>query len=262
MWDYAHAKANLVRHTSQISFVPLELQQYCTEKEKAVQTSQDQDTTDTTIQEPQTTIEAEKTGIDTTKIQFVWTHHMTNIAMVRDLVWSICSHYWRNAEENKAVILMWKLHNALYAIQPLPHRLHKIATHNDIAWIDDGYATNSLSQWQALQSFESVILIAGWSDKGEDYTHLWDVYKKHIRIVICLGEIAPKLEKVALYAWVDSVFVLSLQDAVKQAWFFAHKYGIKTVLFAPWAASFDMFDNAAQRSEIYIEAVQNYISKT
>lgn len=246
MDDYAHAKAELPRHTSQKAFVPSHLQHYI---QRDTPNNQDKKQH---ITEPQTTLIPD---IETDRLSYVWNHHMTNIAMVRDMVSQIAHDRGRY---DLPRLLAW-----LYKTQPLPHRMHRIYNHQWVDRIDDGFSTNTLAQEHALRSFDhKVILIAGWSDKGESYDHLSHVYQDHVHTLICMGHIGPNIEKIALHVWVETVYVPSLRQAVIVAWRIAQQNKISTVLFSPWAASFDMFTNAKQRAELFCQEVMRYTSKS
>jgi UDP-N-acetylmuramoylalanine--D-glutamate ligase len=142
---------------------------------------------------------------------------------------------------------------------PLPHRLQEIATRNGIAFIDDSYATNPEATIAALTAFtEPVVLIAGGSSKGADFTTLAEkIAQSSVVGVVLVGQEAPRLRQAILSVSPE----LTIEDGgttmieiVTKAVALVKSGGV--VLLSPACASKDMFKNAADRGDQYQAAVK------
>jgi UDP-N-acetylmuramoylalanine-D-glutamate ligase len=69
------------------------------------------------------------------------------------------------------------LPEALDGLQALPHRLQTVASAGGVEWVDDSISTTPESALAALSAFagRDVILVAGGSDRGQDYGVLGEV---------------------------------------------------------------------------------------
>lgn len=138
----------------------------------------------------------------------------------------------------------------------LAHRCQRIESNDDIAWINDSKATNvgaTLATIQGLASSltgtQQLLLIAGGDGKGADFSPLTQTLKQQVKHVFVLGKDADKIA-----ALCDKYKrVTSLQQAVLEAKQMARAGDI--VLLSPACASLDMFDNFAQRGEVFAAAV-------
>jgi UDP-N-acetylmuramoylalanine--D-glutamate ligase len=95
-----------------------------------------------------------------------------------------------------------------------------------------------------------VVLIAGGSGKGEDYTPLRDVMQA-VRGVVLIGQEGPAIGKV-LEGVVPCVEAASMEEAVAMASRLAAPDA--RVLLSPACASFDMFASYRQRGEEFTRA--------
>lgn len=152
----------------------------------------------------------------------------------------------------------------------LMHRCQVIGQHNQVDWINDSKGTNVGATIQAIQSYaqntnasklrlksdEKIILIAGGEGKDTNFSSLASVVKKSVKAVILLGRDRVLIGK-ALAGAAPLFFVDDLHQAVKLAEKVA-KAG-DTVLLSPACSSFDMFDNYAQRGEIYTDIVKKEV---
>ncbi len=136
----------------------------------------------------------------------------------------------------------------LKSFRGLPHRTEKVAELNGITFINDSKSTNPDSLKKALESFQSIILIAGGSDKGLEFKHLRPLFRERVKSAVFIGESAETLEK----TYKDMIPVKrasSMLEAVRKA-FQAAEAG-DTVLLSPGCASFDMFKNFEERGEAF-----------
>ena len=133
------------------------------------------------------------------------------------------------------------------------HRLEHVRVLDGVAYVNDSKATNVDSVWYALQSYEApLVVLIGGRDKGNDYSRLNDLVKKHCRAVIAIGESAEKV--VAAFSSIVPVErAATMPDAVQKARARAVKGDV--VLLSPACASFDWFDNYEHRGEVFKEIV-------
>jgi len=136
----------------------------------------------------------------------------------------------------------------LRSFEPLPHRLALVHEQAGVRWIDDGKATNPVAAVCALEAFtEPIILIAGGKSKGTDFTQFGRAAGRRAKLVVLIGEAAREIA--AAVTGVPVVFAQNLMEAVDAAAAAAKAGDI--VLLSPGCASFDMFDNAEQRGELF-----------
>lgn len=148
------------------------------------------------------------------------------------------------------------IHRALPTFKNHPNRLEFIASINGIDFINDSKATNVEATFYALGSFEKpIVWIAGGQDKGNDYSQIEQYVRDKVSAMVCLGVDNTKLIQ-QFKASVDSIAeVKSTDEAAKVALELAGPNSV--VLLSPACASFDLFDNYAQRGEYFKNSVLN-----
>jgi len=133
------------------------------------------------------------------------------------------------------------------------HRLEFVREVNGVRYVNDSKATNVDSVWYALQAFnEPIVLLLGGRDKGNDYSKLAGLVKKHVRSIVAIGESADKVEK-AFNGNVPVQRATSMDEAVTAGKKLAQKGDI--VLLSPACASFDWFQNYEHRGRVFKELV-------
>ncbi len=141
------------------------------------------------------------------------------------------------------------IRESLQGFEGVPHRLEFVREINGVKFINDSKATNVNSLWYALESFdEPIILIAGGRDKGNDYSKVYDLVKKKVKLIIAIGESRDKIYN----EFKDMTRVLKLDsmgDAVRKAYEEAIPGDV--VLLSPACASFDMFEDFEHRGEVF-----------
>jgi len=136
----------------------------------------------------------------------------------------------------------------------LEHRLEFVSEKNGVTFINDSKGTNVGAVIKSIESFsQPVILIAGGSDKGSDFSPLYDLIKHKVKLLILIGNAATKMGQV-LGTATETVYSHTLQDAVLVASQRALRGDI--VLLSPACASFDMFKDFEDRGVQFKEAVQ------
>ena len=142
---------------------------------------------------------------------------------------------------------------ALDNFQGSAHRLEYVATVNNVAYFNDSKATNVDAVIRALECFsQPVVLIMGGRDKGSDFSALIPAIKQRVKTLILMGEAAHRI-KAALGESVSFEFAASMKDAVQKAYRTAQPADV--VLLSPGCASFDIYDNYAQRGDDYRQEV-------
>lgn len=143
---------------------------------------------------------------------------------------------------------------SLGSFENAAHRLELVANIHGIEFINDSKATNVNSVWWAMESqHKPVIWIAGGIDKGNDYTKLFDAVKSRVKALVCLGVDNQKL--IDAFTGIIPVIteVMSMEEAVNQAYYLARKDEV--VILSPACASFDLFENYEDRGNQFKEAV-------
>ncbi len=148
------------------------------------------------------------------------------------------------------------IRESLADFQGVEHRLEPVITVCGIDFINDSKATNVNSTWYAIECMEnSIIWIVGGVDKGNDYSELFQVVKKKVKAIVCLGKDNRKI----IEAFKDKVPTIvetsSMEEAVRSSYYLAKKG--ETVLLSPACASFDLFKNYEDRGRQFKQAVRN-----
>ena len=148
------------------------------------------------------------------------------------------------------------IREALSDFKGVEHRLEKVRTLNEVAYINDSKATNVNACWYALGSMTTkTILILGGKDKGNDYNEIADLVKDKCSGLIYLGADNKKLHDFFDGFNLPVADVNSMNDAVTAAQKMA-KPG-ETVLLSPCCASFDLFKSYEDRGDKFKECVRN-----
>ena len=186
--------------------------------------------------------------------------HKTNLMTIHDL--ALKGRH--NTYNSMAAAIAGKVLNIRKAViresladfQGVEHRLEPVITVCGINFINDSKATNVNSVWYALECMETdIVWIAGGIDKGNDYSELFQMVKKKVKAVVCLGKDNKKI----IEAFRDKVHTVvetsSMEEAVRTSYYLAAKGD--TVLLSPACASFDLFTNYEDRGRQFKNAVRN-----
>jgi hypothetical protein len=118
-----------------------------------------------------------------------------------------------------------------------------------VRFVNDSKATNVDAVKRALECFDTpVVLIMGGQNKKGDFTQLKSQVRQHVKTLVAMGEARDEI--VTALAGDPEKGILeatSLEEAVEKA--FGAAGDGETVLLSPACASFDMFDNYAQRGD-------------
>ena len=154
----------------------------------------------------------------------------------------------------------------LNAFVPEPHRIAHVAKVAGVDYVDDSKATNPHAAAASLNSYESVVWVAGGLLKGAEVDDLVAEAAARLRGVVLIGADRARIRE-ALDAHAPDVPVVEVEgpaaDAppehtvmdvvVGEATALAREGD--TVLLATAAASMDMFTNYPERGRFFSEAV-------
>ena len=147
-----------------------------------------------------------------------------------------------------------QIKEGLRSFPQVEHRLETVIVRDGVTYINDSKATNVDSAWYALDSMTApVVWIAGGTDKGNDYSVLFDLVRAKVKVLICMGVDNRKLID-NFSAICEVVDTHSLAEAVTAARRYAESGD--TVLLSPCCASFDLFKNYENRGELFKQAVK------
>ena len=150
------------------------------------------------------------------------------------------------------------IRESLKSFENVEHRLEKVPFQvNGVEFINDSKATNVNSVWYALDSMKSknVIWIAGGTDKGNDYSELYELAVQKVKALVCLGVDNEKLKKSFGDKIKTIVETRSMKDAVETSYKLASPGDV--VLLSPACASFDLFKSYVDRGKQFKEEVRN-----
>lgn len=141
------------------------------------------------------------------------------------------------------------------------HRLEFVRKLDGVKYYNDSIGTSPASTIAGLNSFdENIVLLAGGSDKGLDYTEIGKKIAEKVGTLILIGPTAPIIEKATLDAKTENnnikiIHCENLEEAVNTARKNAKSGDV--VLLSPASASFDAFKNFMERGEKFKEFVNN-----
>ena len=151
-----------------------------------------------------------------------------------------------------------QIEKSLYSFSAIEHRLEPVGEKDNILYINDSKATNVDSVWYALESMtRPTVWIAGGTDKGNDYTPLYDFARRSVHTLICMGLDNEKLEKSFADIVPNIISCHSFEEAM-EAVVRSAKAG-DAVLLSPACASFDLFKSYIHRGNEFKSWVKQNI---
>lgn len=168
-------------------------------------------------------------------------------------------HNWANCLAAMAIahsvgISRSAIVTAIKQFAGIAHRSQWIAEINGVEWINDSKATNTGAAQASIEGRECpVILIAGGQSKGADMSVMFATIKRQVKLVLLLGEDAPRLQQ----AWEGATRIERVRD-MQQAVQRAHEEARSgdCVLLAPACASFDMYPKFEARGDDFSRRVK------
>ncbi len=160
----------------------------------------------------------------------------------------------------KAGVPEASIRHSLQTFKNAPHRLETVGVVGEIEWINDSKATNVDAAWYALDAMQKpIVWIVGGVDKGNDYQQLEAVVRQKVRAVVCMGKDNHKIISF-FQSKVPAIYnTSSLQGAVAAAEAAAQPGDV--VLLSPACASFDLFQNYADRGDQFRRKVQELTNR-
>ena len=152
--------------------------------------------------------------------------------------------------------------DAIKKFKGVEHRIEFIRELDGVKWYNDSIGTSPTRTIAGLNSFsEDIILIAGGYDKHLDYEPIAKPIVDNVKGLILIGQTSEKIyeavtkelekENKELDIYQCNEFPQIVEVARKIA-----KTG-QVVLFSPASASFDLFENFAQRGNKFKELVND-----
>ena len=191
---------------------------------------------------------------------FIDYQHITNLMSIHDL--ALKGRH--NTYNSMAAAIAGKvldirkevIRESLADFQGVEHRLEPVITVCGINFINDSKATNVNSTWYAIECMTTdLVWIVGGVDKGNDYSELFEVVKKKVKAIVCLGKDNKKIIDVFTGMVPTIVETGSMEEAVRSSYYLAKKGD--TVLLSPCCASFDLFNNYEDRGRQFKQAIRN-----
>lgn len=147
----------------------------------------------------------------------------------------------------------------LHDFPGVEHRLERVCDVRGVHYVNDSKATNVDACQVALEAQTTpVVLIVGGTDKGNDYSTLYDLVKAKCRAIVYLGADNAKLhasfDQLAADHGIAIADTHSMEDCVRECAALAHEGD--TVLLSPCCASFDLFQNMGHRGRLFKECVR------
>lgn len=131
-----------------------------------------------------------------------------------------------------------------------PHRVELIGSIDGVDYVDDSKGTNVGATVAALDGLaQRAVLILGGDGKGQDFEPLARPVARWCRAVMLIGRDAPAIRTALANTGVTLADHPTLEAAARAAGATAQPGDV--VLLSPACASFDMFENYAQRAEVF-----------
>lgn len=153
--------------------------------------------------------------------------------------------------------------------RPGRHRIETILDKQGVRWINDSKATNPHAALASIQSFSTVIWIAGGIAKGADFSELIKKIAPRLKVAILIGS-DREMIAAELGRWAPSVPII-LVDGDKSDGFALMTKVVgaareqassgDVVLLAPASASMDQFTNYSERGDFFRDAVLAAVGK-
>ena len=143
---------------------------------------------------------------------------------------------------------------ALAAFPGLEHRMEFVDTVDGVRWFNDTKATNPHAAGAVLEAIDgSVVLIAGGSEKGSDFSELGALIAARTKAVVLNGETRERLAA-AIPAGHRVAVVEGMEEAIRVAAEIAEAGDM--VVLAPACASFDQYNDFEHRGREFKRIVR------
>jgi UDP-N-acetylmuramoylalanine--D-glutamate ligase len=149
-----------------------------------------------------------------------------------------------------------QIREALCAFSGLEHRLEECGRFGGMTFYNDSDATTPESTIAALRSFEGPLtLIVGGHSKGLDLAPMAGAIAARVDALVTIGDCGPELAQLSREAGLRRGRAAAIREAgsLRAAVRAAIELSMpgSVVLFSPGCASFDMFQNFAERGRVF-----------
>lgn len=148
---------------------------------------------------------------------------------------------------------------AVFSFKGLEHRLELVKAVKGVSFYNDSFSTTPETAIAAIRAFrEPIVLIAGGSEKGSDFTELGrEISHSSVKTLILIGMMAVRIKKACQKAKFKGKIIdgpKTMKGIVELASKETEPGGV--VLLSPACASFDMFENYKERGNQFKKYVQ------
>ena len=150
-----------------------------------------------------------------------------------------------------------KIRNVLINLQGEQFRIEKVATYNQIHFINDSKSTNIASTIASVETVKgAIILLLGGSNKNLDYKPMFNKLSKRVKLIVAFGEISNQL-----LLENDNKFNFEKCENLEQAFNIAIKNAISndTILLSPASASYDQYTSYVERGKHFNSLVKQHM---
>lgn len=153
------------------------------------------------------------------------------------------------------------IQNGLRRFQPLRYRMEFSGEIHGVRYINDSKATNISSALASARAFDGdLAVIVGGKDKGVDYQELADGLSERGCRTFLIGEATEPIADCFMnIAYQNFERSQTLERALTSASKFLKSGG--TVLLAPACSSFDQFNSAEHRGQVFADLVTALVEK-
>ncbi len=149
-----------------------------------------------------------------------------------------------------------EIRNVLLNFKTEKYRIEYVAKIDDVNFINDSKSTNISSTLACVDSVKgAIVLLLGGSNKGLDYSHLFNKLSKRVKEVIVFGEIANNL-----ILKNENKFKITKFENLRTAF----NYAVTTtkpndsVVLSPASASYDQYKSYVERGKEFNNLVKEY----
>ena len=153
-----------------------------------------------------------------------------------------------------------KIRDVLINLQGEQFRIEKVATHNQIHFVNDSKSTNIASTLASVETVKgAIILLLGGSNKNLNYKSMFNKLSKRVKLIVVFGEISNQL-----LLDNENKFKIEKCDNLEQAFNVAIKNAISndTILLSPATASYDQYMSYVERGKHFNSLVKQHIQET